>query len=183
MKVRPARIDEAEALTLLAVRATRNDGYDAETIGRIMPALETNAALLAGGQVFVAEDSTGALLGQVALRRSQWAGVVLLETIFVDPDHHRRGVGKLLFEFALEWARRMSSVAMMIFANPPAVPFYEKLGAVTFGKVPFVFDADILLTVCVVADPQRRRDGVAQRQELGRPASHGDAFGARALAA
>ena len=153
MKVRPARTDEAETLTLLAVRATRNDGYDAETIGRIMPALESNPALLAGGQVFVAEDSTGALLGQVALRRSQWAGVVLLETIFVDPDHHRRGVGKLLFEFALEWARRTSSVAMMIFANPPAVPFYEKLGAITFGKVPFVFDANILLTVCVVAVP------------------------------
>jgi GNAT superfamily N-acetyltransferase len=154
MKVRAARPDEAEKLTLIAVRATRSDGYDAETIGRIMPALDTNVALLAGGQVFVAEDATGESLGHVSLRRSQWPGVVLLEAIFVDPDHHRRGVGKLLFRFALEWARRVSGVAMMIFANPPAVPFYERLGATTYGKVPFVYSADIMLSVCVVAVPE-----------------------------
>jgi len=159
IEVRAAQADEAEALTLLAVRATRNDGYDAETIGRIMPALDTNVALLAGGQVFVAVDPSGALLGQVTLRRSQWPGVVLLESIFVDPDHHHRGVGKLLFQFALERARSMSGVALMIFANPPAVPFYEKLGAVTFGKVPFVYAADILLTVCVVAVPAPSETG------------------------
>jgi GNAT superfamily N-acetyltransferase len=141
---------------LIAVRATRSDGYDAGTIGRIMPALDTNVALLAGGQVFVAEDLDGELLGHVSLRRSQWPGIVLLEAIFVDPDHHRRGVGKLLFRFALEWSRHMSGVAMMIFANPPAVPFYERLGAISFGKVPFVYSADILLTVCVVAVPETR---------------------------
>jgi GNAT superfamily N-acetyltransferase len=153
MKIRAARADEAEKLTQLAVRATRSDGYDAETIGRIMPALDTNVALLAGGQIFVAEDATGQALGHVSLRRSQWPGVVLLEAIFVDPEQHRRGVGTFLFEFALEWARRMSGVAMMIFANPPAVPFYERLGAITFGKVPFVYSAEIMLSVCVVAVP------------------------------
>ena len=31
MRVRAARPDEAEQLTLIAVRATRRDGYDAET--------------------------------------------------------------------------------------------------------------------------------------------------------
>jgi GNAT superfamily N-acetyltransferase len=153
MKVRAARPDEVEQLTLIAVRATRNDGYDAEIIGRIMPALDTNLALLAGGQVFVAEDPSGEALGHVSVRRSQWPGIVLLEAIFVDPDHHRRGVGRLLFRFALEWARRVSGVAMMIFANPPAVPFYEKLGATIYGQVPFVYSADIMLSVCMVAVP------------------------------
>jgi hypothetical protein len=37
--IRPARVDDAAALTQIAVRATKRDGYDDGAIARFMPGL------------------------------------------------------------------------------------------------------------------------------------------------
>jgi len=96
-RLRPARVDEAEELTQVAVRATAHDGYDDGAIARFMPGLKINLALIAAGLVSVAEDEQGAPRGYVALRPTGLGGLILLEGIFVDPAFARSGFGTRLF--------------------------------------------------------------------------------------
>jgi predicted N-acetyltransferase YhbS len=142
-RVRPARVDDAAALTQIAVRATKHDGYDDDAIARFMPGLATNLALIAAGLVFVAEDEPGAPLGYVALRPTGMRDLIILEGIFVDPVHWRSGVGRRLFVAAVEHSRKMAGNVVLIYSSPNAVGFYARLGAIRIGMTPFVFSPDI----------------------------------------
>lgn len=78
--------------------------------------------LLAEQHVRVADDGS-TLLGFAAV-----AGV-WLEHLYVDPDHHRRGVGRVL----LEDARRLRPGGLLLHVftrNAPARRFYEAAGFV-----------------------------------------------------
>jgi hypothetical protein len=67
-RIRPACVGDLAALTQIAVRATRHDGYDDSAISRFMPGLRINPALIAAGLVSVTEDEEGVPRGYVALR-------------------------------------------------------------------------------------------------------------------
>ena len=67
-RIRPARVDDAAALTEIAVRATKHDGYDDGAVSRFMPGLKINLALIAAGLVHVAEDEHGVPGGYVSFR-------------------------------------------------------------------------------------------------------------------
>lgn len=152
-RVRPARVDEADELTQIAVRATTRDGYDDGAISRFMPALKVNLALIAAGLVFVAEDELGAARGYMALRPTGMGGLILLEGIFVDPACARSGFGTRLFATAIEHSRRMAGSVIMIFSNPHAVDFYSRLGATKIGMTPFVFSPDVQLSMFAFTIP------------------------------
>jgi predicted N-acetyltransferase YhbS len=141
-RVRPARVDDAAALTQIAVRATKHDGYDDDAIARFMPGLTTSLALIAAGLVFVAEDEQGVPLGYVALRSTGMGDLILLEGIFVDPVHWRSGVGRRLFSAAVEHSRKMAGNVVLIYSSPNAVGFYARLGAIRIGMTPFVFSPE-----------------------------------------
>jgi predicted N-acetyltransferase YhbS len=146
-RIRQARVDEATALTQIAVRATKNDGYDESAISRFMPGLNINLALIAAGLVFVAEDDQSSLQGYVALRPMGWPGLILLDSIFVDPDRSRSGVGTQLFATAVEHSRKMAGSVILVYSSPHSVDFYARLGAIRIGTAPFVFSPDVQLTL------------------------------------
>jgi hypothetical protein len=56
-RIRPARVDDAVRLNEIAVRATKHDGYDDDTVSRFTPGLDVNLALIAAGLVHVAEEA------------------------------------------------------------------------------------------------------------------------------
>ncbi len=92
-----------------------------------MPGLNINLALIAAGLVYVAEDDAGLLHGYVAIRPMGWPGLILLDSIFVDPDHSRNGVGTQLFAIAVEHSRKMSGSVMLVYSSPHSVNFYARL--------------------------------------------------------
>lgn len=151
--IRPARIDDAAELTQIAVRATGHDGYDDAAIARFMPALKVNLALIAAGLVVVAEREDGIPCGYVSVRPTGIGGLILLDSIFVDPAHARRGVGRRLFASAVELSRKMAGNVILINANPGAVDFYVRLGANKIGATPFVFSPDVELSMFAFAIP------------------------------
>jgi predicted N-acetyltransferase YhbS len=151
--IRPARVDEAAGLTQIAVRATKQDGYDDDAIAQFMPGLKVNLALIAAGLVFVAEDEQGVPRGYVALRPTGMGGLILLEGIFVDPACSRRGVGTRLFAAAIEHARKMAGNVILIYSSPHAVNFYTRLGAIRIGMSPFVFSPDVQLSMFAFTIP------------------------------
>jgi predicted N-acetyltransferase YhbS len=152
-RVRPARVDEAAELSQIAVRATKNDGYDDDAIVRFMPALKVNLALIAAGLVLVAEGETGVANGYVAARPTGIGGLILLEGIFVDPSYSRRGLGTRLFATAVELSRKMAGNVILITSSPHSVDFYARLGAQKIGATPFVFSPDVQLTMFAFTIP------------------------------
>jgi predicted N-acetyltransferase YhbS len=160
-RIRSARVDDAEALTQIAVRATKHDGYDDGAISRFMPGLKVNPTLIAAGLVFVTEDEQGVARGYVALRPTGMGGLLLLEGIFVDPVCSRGGVGTRLFAAAVELSRKMAGSVILIYSNPHSVGFYARLGAVQIGVTPFVFSPDVQLSIFAFSIPPLGESGAS----------------------
>lgn len=81
------------------------------------------------GALLVAEDE-GRILGSVALR-SLGSGLCEMKRMFVSPEFHGKGVGKMLGRAIVNEARRIGYVRMMLDTGPAqheAQGLYRKLG-------------------------------------------------------
>jgi GNAT superfamily N-acetyltransferase len=83
--------------------------------------------------VTVAEED-GAVVGFYSLAGEPPAGV--LDLMFVDPDHIRRGIGRRLWAHTVDTARGAGLVSFSLDADPFAEPFYLAMGAVRIGTSP-----------------------------------------------
>lgn len=133
-RIRAARSDEAEALTALARRSKASWGYPAELMERFAPDLVIGADAIARGEVRVVEDDAGAVLG--VARLSLTGEVAVLEDLWIEPAAMGRGLGRRLWEDAVERARRAGAIAIELDADPYAKPFYDRMGAVQVGETP-----------------------------------------------
>jgi len=132
ISVRPARAEEAEALTELAMRAKASWGYDDAFMAACRDELTLTPAKMAAWQVWVAE-ADGQIAGMVALSLE---GAAEVEDFFVEPAFQRRGVGGALMATLLEAARAAGATALEVDADPNAEAIYAKLGFETFSRSP-----------------------------------------------
>ena len=69
---------------------------------------------------------------------------VATASFMVDPAHQRRGVGRVLGLYAVEWARvagfRSMQFNAVVETNAAAVQLWQSLGFVILGTVPRAFD-------------------------------------------
>jgi len=134
--IRPARPEEAAALTLLCLRSKSHWGYDAGFMQQAATGLTLSEPMISAGQVLVAERGTGCLLGVAAIARLDSAGAFDLALLFVEPTVIRTGVGRTLFDAAVRHAARQGARHLSILADPFAEAFYQRLGAVRIGEAP-----------------------------------------------
>lgn len=69
-----------------------------------------------------------------------------IERIYVDAAHHGTGVGKKLFDFAVEFAAQHGCDQVWLGVweeNPKAIAFYERQGFISFGKHEFTIGNDV----------------------------------------
>ena len=133
--IRPARMDECDALSHLAHRSKAHWGYDADFMARCREELTVTPSEAGAGDVFVAELHQRPA-GVVSLEHGDSAGNVGLGLLFVDPGAMRRGIGRRLFSHAAEQARRRGGHWLVIQADPNAAAFYLAMGAVAAGELP-----------------------------------------------
>lgn len=62
--------------------------------------------------------------GEVFVQKGFW-----LEHIFISPEYHRRGMGRMLTDHAKQIAKGKGIDALLIFVDPFAKGFYDKIGA------------------------------------------------------
>ena len=136
LTIRPARPDEAPALTALCIRSKAHWGYDAEFMRLSAAALVVPETLIEAGRVVVAETAGGDLLGVAAVAPLDERGQFDLDLMFVEPRAIRTGIGRALFAAAVEIAAREGGVRLSILADPFAEAFYRRLGAVRIGDAP-----------------------------------------------
>lgn len=130
--IEPARAWHARRLTEIAFAAKRHWGYPEPWIRLWWDDLVISPAYLASTQALVAR-SGGRAVGWAATgpERGRW----VLEHLWVDPSHMRRGVGSALLTGVGEIAARRGARCLVIDADPHAGAFYERHGAVRIGDV------------------------------------------------
>ncbi len=136
MKLRPARPEEAGALSALCVRSKAWWGYDATFMALCRESLTVTARMIAAGDVLVAADAEDRPLGVGALGPLDAKGEAELALLFVDPAAMGLGVGRALFHALCGLARSRGARRLGILADPGAAPFYRRLGAIADGEAP-----------------------------------------------
>ena len=120
MRIRPARIEERQALEDLQRRASlANEEHRAVLLAN-PDAIELPVGQIERGEVFVAETD-GQVAGFAALIGAE------LDGLFVEPELWGRGIGRALVDVAVHEARRQG-LSVSVIANPAALQFYEKCG-------------------------------------------------------
>ncbi len=129
--VRPARPEEAEHLSSLAIRSKAYWGYDAT----FMAACSSELSL--------ASDEVGLLHTHVLVVSEHIVGFFTLEAVdtqvvelghlFVEPDLLGRGYGRELLEHAKAKASSLGYRNMLIQGDPNASAFYRSAGAIQVG--------------------------------------------------
>ena len=131
--IRAATPDDAHDLTRVAHAAKRHWGYPDALIELWRNDLTLTAQFIRTHPVYCAAAGSQ-ILGFYALSRAQAA--FELEHMWVDPPHMGRGVGRQLFQHAVDTVRALGGTSLTIAADPNAEAFYQRLGARRVGAVP-----------------------------------------------
>jgi N-acetylglutamate synthase-like GNAT family acetyltransferase len=129
MIIRPARPDEAAALSELALRSKAHWGYDAEFLARCRTVLTLRSDEIEDRRTVLAEED-GQVQGFYTLDDDE------LGNLWIDPAHLRKGVGRRLWDHAVGTARALGLKELFVVADPHAEGFYRAMGAVRIGEVP-----------------------------------------------
>lgn len=129
--LRPARPDEAVALTKLALRAKRHWGYDDAFMAAALADMQIAPELIARGVAVVAERE-GERVGFYVL--SEESEGPTLRDLWVEPAAIGTGVGAILWQHMLVSAREKDFRIVRIVSEPNAAGFYAKMGARRAGE-------------------------------------------------
>jgi GNAT superfamily N-acetyltransferase len=137
LRIRRAHVSEGEALSELAMRSKAFWGYDDAFMEQCRAELTVAPEAITAGEVWVATDDEGRILGQVQLvPESGESRAIELHMIFVEPEAIGSGVGRMLWEHAEARARALGGETLGLDADPNAVPFYERMGMRIVGESP-----------------------------------------------
>lgn len=128
--IRPARADEAGALTALALRSKASWGYTAALMDAFRAELTLAALDLESVIVVEAEGALGGFYSLLSLSSAR----AELGHLFVEPTLQRCGLGRLLVADAMQRARERGFRVLEIQGDPNAAAFYERMGAVYVGQ-------------------------------------------------
>ena len=132
-RIRRARPDEADALSALAARSKAHWGYDTAFLERVRDAMTLRPEDVDLHEVWVLESTDGTPIGYHRVIPGDPAE---LEDLWVEPSSIGSGAGRRLFEHAVAVARGGGASALEIDADPNALGFYERMGAVLIGETP-----------------------------------------------
>jgi GNAT superfamily N-acetyltransferase len=131
--IRAPDVEELPALSELCMRSKAVWGYGADFMAACRTELTFVPGDLASSRIAVAargESVLGVAQVRMAGRDAD------LQKLFVEPAALRGGVGKALFDWAIDAARELGASRLIIEADPDAAPFYRSLGARDIGLAP-----------------------------------------------
>jgi GNAT superfamily N-acetyltransferase len=130
--IRPAVPSDAEALTALALAGKRHWGYPEAWLEAWRGMLTKTPDYVAANVVSCAEDETGQVVGFYALERD--GDCFRMEDLFLAPSLIGHGLGRQLFDHAVQTARALGAAELLIESDPNAEAFYLRMGAQRIGE-------------------------------------------------
>lgn len=133
MKIRVTRARGADAAELrrVAIESKGHWGYPPQWLARFAALFELTPEQVEARPCYCIRD--GRILGWYSLRPS--GTIAILDDLWVAPGEIGRGLGRILFEHALERARELGALRMEWEADPNAVPFYTHMGGAVTGDI------------------------------------------------
>jgi GNAT superfamily N-acetyltransferase len=136
IRVVRARPEQAERLTQIAHAAKSYWGYPSQWIELWHNQLTVTRQFILHNEVYAAvDDEDQAILGFYAL--SGEGERMVLEHLWVQLRSLHGGVGRKLFEHAVQLATERGAQRIEIESDPNAEAFYQKMGAETVGEVTY----------------------------------------------
>ncbi|MEL7117183.1 MAG: GNAT family N-acetyltransferase [Pseudomonadota bacterium] len=126
-QMRPAGLDDLEALTELCLRSKAHWGYDAAFIAACRDDLTLHPADLTRGEVWMRDGPVAV----VQILPGDPAGEI--RHLFLDPSLIGQGVGRVIWDFACTRARAMGCSKVTLSSEPKAAGFYEAMGGRHIG--------------------------------------------------
>ncbi|PRC93492.1 GNAT family N-acetyltransferase [Solimicrobium silvestre] len=155
LHIRQAQITEADDLTRLAMESKAHWNYTAEQLALWRSELTVPHEVIAAGRAYVGEiDHTLAAMMVLSPAAMTWK----LNYFFVGPAWMNRGIGKTMFQFAIEMARKQGARAVSIDADPNAEPFYLLCGAIRSHTInaPIAEDSNRIRPQMLFAIPTKK---------------------------
>lgn len=131
VRIRAARAEEADKLSDLVLRFKAYWGYDDDFMRVAARFMVVTPKFLKENRSFVLEVD-GQMVGFSSLVHQ--GETVVLDNLFVDAPYIGQGWGQQLWDHAVDYARRQGYKTLQLEADPFAVGFYEKQGAVVVGQ-------------------------------------------------
>lgn len=133
-QLRRAQPEDAAELTRLILLSKQSNGYDDAFMAACADELRVTREDIETQMIWVAAEQS--LLGVVTLSPDDDPDIGKISSFFVHPDCKRQGVGRALWQIALDAARIADMKKLRFDADPAAVPFYEAMGFATIGQRP-----------------------------------------------
>ena len=76
------------------------------------------------GFISLVENSEEKMIGNILVEKGFW-----MDHLFILPQFQNKGIGKQLVDYLIEFCIENKIPSLLIFVDPNAVAFYEKLGA------------------------------------------------------
>lgn len=133
--LRPAEIDDIDAMTDVSIRSKQSNGYDDAFMDACRDELTITAARLCQGEYWVAVDGTE-IIGCASLSPDEGHRSGMVHSFFIDPDYQGRGIGRLIWDQLLRRAHAYAMTEVRLDSDPNAVPFYEAMGFRVVGDAP-----------------------------------------------
>ncbi len=130
--IRRAEQRDRDELARLSFRSKAYWGYDAAFMESVREQLTPSESYIAGGRVFLAEAPNGEVLGFYGFLYED--DQLWLYDMFIVPEAIRTGVGRMLWNHAVDLARATGEPAFYIESDPNAEEFYLKMGALRNGQ-------------------------------------------------
>ena len=129
--IRKAMPDQAGLLTTVTLAAKRYWNYPESWIQAWLPSLTVTSEYILANETWMAVEGEKCL-GYYSLKQdgeSMW-----LDNLWILPEFMGQGIGKRLFQHALERSHVLGVTTLKIESDPNAQSFYEKMGALKIGE-------------------------------------------------
>ncbi|ASP33722.1 GNAT family N-acetyltransferase [Labrenzia sp. VG12] len=134
LKLRPAKLSDAPALTDILHRAKASWGYTPDLMAEFREHWRITEATIRSLTVTVAEkDGVAVAFSGVT---QQGDDTLLVDFLFVAPEAQGQGIGDLLLTRSEDKAREQGLPRLYLEADAHAGPFYEKRGFTTLSTRP-----------------------------------------------
>ena len=121
-----AQPEHADSLTQIAIAAKRYWNYPEAWIQFWIPQLTISAEYILSNEVWMMVEKEKPMAFYALSQNEEGYE---LGHLWVLPEYIGRGIGKQLFDHALERCKLLNIPVLKIYADPNAQAFYEKMGA------------------------------------------------------
>lgn len=132
VKVRQAKLDEAESLTNLSTRAEAYWGFDDEYMARFKVLYKITKEFINDNLTYVMHDEDKIIGFYSIMQKGKEAS---LEYFFIEPEFIGKGYGRQLWKHMCNRCLKLDIKKIEIVTSPEAKEFYIKMGAIEVGIV------------------------------------------------